>query len=153
MSDVQVMTLNFIHIFIVTGNFLYGCVMRPASQRFFIYSCICLRILIISYLATFLGTNSLSVRMSRKAINQSINPDWPTGISNRCSGDQVTCFYIWCIGDQMMSVYITCTGEQVTCVYIRFIGEQVTRVYNGRIGELDMCLHRVYWWIGDRFLH
>jgi len=47
--------------------------MRPASQRFFIHSCIYLRILIISYLATFLGTNSLSVLMCRKAVNQSIN--------------------------------------------------------------------------------
>jgi len=28
--------------------------------------------LIISYLATFLGTNSLSVMMCRKAVNQSI---------------------------------------------------------------------------------
>jgi len=69
---VQGMTLNCIHIFIVTGSFLYWCVMRPASQRFFIYSCIYLQILIISYLATFLGTNSLSVLMCRKAVNQSI---------------------------------------------------------------------------------
>jgi len=46
--------------------------MRPASQRFFIHSCIYIRILIISYLATFLGTNSLSVLMCRKAVNQSI---------------------------------------------------------------------------------
>jgi len=68
------MTLNCIHIFIVSGSFLYWCVMRPASQRFFIHSCIYLRILIISYLATFLGTNSLSVLMCRKAVNQSINP-------------------------------------------------------------------------------
>jgi len=45
--------------------------MRPASQRFFIHSCIYLRILIISYLATFLGDNSLSVLMCRKAVNQS----------------------------------------------------------------------------------
>jgi len=29
--------------------------------------------MIISYLATFLGTNSLSVLMCRKAVNQSIN--------------------------------------------------------------------------------
>jgi len=47
--------------------------MRPASQRSFIHSCIYLRILILSYLATFLGTNSLSVLMCRKAVNQSIN--------------------------------------------------------------------------------
>jgi len=47
--------------------------MRPASQRFFIHSCIYLLILIISYLATFLGNNSLSVLMCRKAVNQSIN--------------------------------------------------------------------------------
>jgi len=73
LSDVQGMTLNFIHIFIVNGSFLYWCVMRPASQRFFILSCIYLRILIISYLATFLGTNSHSVLISRKAVNQSIN--------------------------------------------------------------------------------
>jgi len=66
------MTLNCIHIFIVTGGFLYWCVMRLANQRFFINSCIYLRILIISYLATFLGTNSLSVLMCRNAVNQSI---------------------------------------------------------------------------------
>jgi len=30
------MTLNCIHIFIVTGSLLYWCVMRPTSQRFFI---------------------------------------------------------------------------------------------------------------------
>jgi len=65
-------SLNCIHIFIVTGSFLYWCVMRPASQRFFIRSCMYLRILIISYLATFLGTNSLSVLMCRRAVNQSI---------------------------------------------------------------------------------
>jgi len=47
--------------------------MRPASQCFFIHSCIYLRILIISYLATFLGTNSLSLLMCREAVDQSIN--------------------------------------------------------------------------------
>jgi len=67
------MTLNCSHIFIVTGSFLYWCVMRPACRRFFIHSCIYLRILIISYLATFLGTNSLSVLKCRKAVNQSTN--------------------------------------------------------------------------------
>jgi len=46
--------------------------MRLASQRFFIHNCIYLRILIISYLATFLGSNSLSVLMCRKTVNQSI---------------------------------------------------------------------------------
>jgi len=54
--------------------------MRPASQRFFIHSCIYLRISIISYLATFLlGTNSLSVLMCRKAVNQStmVVRRWP----------------------------------------------------------------------------
>jgi len=66
------MTLNCIHIFIVTGSFLYWCVMRPASKRFFIHGCIYRWILIISYLATFLGTNSLYVLMCRKAVNQSI---------------------------------------------------------------------------------
>jgi len=44
--------------------------MRPASQRFFKHRCIYLRIVIISYLATFLCTNSLSVLMCRKAVNQ-----------------------------------------------------------------------------------
>jgi len=67
------MTLNCIHIFIVTGSFLHWCVMRPASQRFFIHSWIYWRILIISYLATFLSTdNSLYMLMCRKAVNQSI---------------------------------------------------------------------------------
>jgi len=65
------MTLNCIHIFIVTGSYLYWCVMRLASQRFFIHSCIYLRIWIISYLVTFLGTYSLSVLKCRKAVNQS----------------------------------------------------------------------------------
>jgi len=51
---VRRMTFNCIHIFIVTGSVLYCCVLRPASQRFFIHSCIYLRILIITYLATFL---------------------------------------------------------------------------------------------------
>jgi len=37
------------------------------------HGCIYLRILIISYLATFLATNSLSVLMCCKAVNQSIN--------------------------------------------------------------------------------
>jgi len=69
--DVLGMTLNCIHMFIVTGSFLYWCGMRPASMRFFILSCIYQRILVISFLATFLGTNSLSVRMCRKAVNQS----------------------------------------------------------------------------------
>jgi len=66
------MTLNCIHIFIVTGSFLYWWLMRPASQRFFIHSFFYLRILIISYLATFHGTNRLSVLMCLKAVNQSI---------------------------------------------------------------------------------
>jgi len=47
--------------------------MRPASKRFFIHSCIYRRILIISYLATSRGTNSLSMLMCRRAVNQSIN--------------------------------------------------------------------------------
>jgi len=59
--------------FIVCGSFLYCCVMRPASQRFFIHNYIHLRILFISNLVTFFGTNSLSVLMCRKAVNQSIN--------------------------------------------------------------------------------
>jgi len=45
--------------------------MRPASQRFFIHSCIYILIMIISYLETFLGTNSLSVLMCCKAVDQS----------------------------------------------------------------------------------
>jgi len=69
------MTLNCILIFIATGSFLYWCVIRPASQCFFIHSCIYLRTLIISYLATFLGINGLSVLMCRKAVNQSIDFD------------------------------------------------------------------------------
>jgi len=70
---VQGMTLNCIRIFIVAGSFLHWCVMRPASQRFFIHSCIYLQILVISYFATFLGTNNLFGLMCRKAVNQSIN--------------------------------------------------------------------------------
>jgi len=53
---------------------------RRASQRFFIHSCIYLRILIISYLASFLGTDSLSVLIFcssvKQSINQSINQPW-----------------------------------------------------------------------------
>jgi len=86
------MALNCIHIFIVTGSFLYWCVMRLASQRFFIHSCIYLRILLISYLATFLGTNSLSVLMCHKAVNLSICSQimyllYPcTWFTNQCCG-------------------------------------------------------------------
>jgi len=69
------MMLNCIHIFIFSGSFLYWCVMWPAFQRFFIHSCFYLRILIISYLATFFGTNSLSVLMCRKEVNQSIKQE------------------------------------------------------------------------------
>jgi len=52
--------------------------MRLASQCFFIHSCIYKLILIISYLATFLGNNSLSKRMCHKAVNQSIHVYYPT---------------------------------------------------------------------------
>jgi len=48
---------------------------HEASQSAFLHTQLYyLRILIISYLATFLGTNSLSVLMCHKAVNQSINP-------------------------------------------------------------------------------
>jgi len=78
------MTLNCIHTewcpghdvklhphFHCSGSFLYWCVVGPASQHFFMRSCIYLRILIISYLATFLGTNSISVLMYHEVVNQS----------------------------------------------------------------------------------
>jgi len=44
-----------------------------SALRFFIHNCIHLRILIISNLVTFLGTDSLYVLMCREAVNQSIN--------------------------------------------------------------------------------
>jgi len=67
------MTLNCIHIFIVTGNFLYRCVMRPAMQSAFLQT--------QSYLSTNLDhifSNvsrhySLFVLMYRTAVNQSTN--------------------------------------------------------------------------------
>jgi len=78
------MTLNCIHIFIVTGSFLYWCVMKPASQRFCIHRCI----LIISYLTTFLGINSLSMLMCRKTVNQStrepLNTEGASGYFRFC---------------------------------------------------------------------
>jgi len=73
------MTLNCIQTFIVTGSFLYWCVMRPASQRFF--SCIHLRISITSCLSTFLG--------NLIAVKQSINK-W-TNISRETSSLQLQC--------------------------------------------------------------
>jgi len=79
----QGMTLYCIRIFIVTVSFLYWYVMRPARQRLCIHSCIYLRILIISYLATFLGTNSLSVLMCRKAVKQS--PEWTISLRQLAS--------------------------------------------------------------------
>jgi len=63
--------------------------LKPASQSFFIHSCIYLRIFIISYLATFLGTNSLSVLMCRKAINQSINQPSPLILKSSSPSPQV----------------------------------------------------------------
>jgi len=53
------MTLNCIHIFIITGSFLYDVLAGQSDQRFFIHNCIDLRIWIISSLATFPGTKSL----------------------------------------------------------------------------------------------
>jgi len=68
------MTLNCFHIFIVTGSFCSDVSWSwPVSVSSFIHSCIYLRILIISCLAMFLGTNSLSELMCHKAVNQSIN--------------------------------------------------------------------------------
>jgi len=67
------MTLNCIHIFIITGSFFVLMCHEAGQSAFFIYSCIYLQILIISYLATYLGTNSLSVLMCCKAVNQSIS--------------------------------------------------------------------------------
>jgi len=52
---------------------------EAGQAAFFIHSYMYLRILIISYLATFLGTISLSVLMCRKAVNQS------TEITSICS--------------------------------------------------------------------
>jgi len=75
------MTLNCIHIFFVTCSFLYWCVMRPVSQRFLIHCSIYVLILIISYLATFLGTNSLYVLMCRKAVIQTLQ-NFTTGYPN-----------------------------------------------------------------------
>jgi len=46
-------------------------------------STINLRILIISYLGTFIGSNSLSVLMCRKAVNQSVIS--ASTRSNRCT--------------------------------------------------------------------
>jgi len=64
------MTLNCIHTFIVTGSFLYWCVIRPASKRFIRHSCIYLRILILSYLQRFL---SLIAFLCWCVVKQSIN--------------------------------------------------------------------------------
>jgi len=105
------MTLNCIHIFIITVSFLYWCVMRPASQRFFIHSCIYLRILIISYLATFLGTNSLSVLMCRKAVNQSTYVLAILGMTLNCIHIFIVTgsFLYWCVmrsASQRFFIYI-----------------------------------------------
>jgi len=77
------MTLNGIHtvfhIFIVTGGIFVLWCYEAASLQFYIHACIYLQILIISCLATFLGTKSLSVLIivqSSQSINQSIN--WRT---------------------------------------------------------------------------
>jgi len=76
--------INCIHISLSLDSFFYWCIWdRPVSvSSYTLHSCIYLRILIISYLATFLGTNtnSLSVLISRKAVNQSIN-----SFSSQCS--------------------------------------------------------------------
>jgi len=94
--------LNCIHIFIVTGNFLYWCVMRPVSQCFFIHSCIYLRILIISYLATFLGNNSLYV-MCCKAVSQSTFKLWKSALAffpiNNFQLQSCSCTYVWMINN------------------------------------------------------
>jgi len=73
------MTLKCIHNFIVTSSFLYWCVMRPISQRFFIHSCIYLCIFYHILLSNF-SWHCRSVLMCRKEVNQSINQSvcrWP----------------------------------------------------------------------------
>jgi len=78
------MTLNCIHIFIVTGSSLYWCAMRPTNQHFFIHSCIYLRILIISCsTSTILGSNGLNstdVPLSKKQTNVTsvLQSSWKT---------------------------------------------------------------------------
>jgi len=81
------MTLNCIHILIVTGSF-FVLMCHEAGHAVSVSSlsshrCIYLRILIISYLATFLGTNSLYVLMCRKAVSQSIKQSIETIMSNK----------------------------------------------------------------------
>jgi len=87
--------INCIHIFIVTGSFLYWCVMRPARQRFFIHSSCYLRILFISYLATFLGTNNLSALMCHKAVNQSINQSMLIQCFQQWNDQDMVHFEVW----------------------------------------------------------
>jgi len=127
------MTLNCIHIFIVTGSFLYWCVMRLASQRFFIHSCIYLRILIISYLATFLGTNSLSVLMCRKAVNQSIKHILPR---SSCP------FIYFCAGHKHISTnrhpFMLASTFQVAKWSQMFMSHHICNTYNTHLLEWNL---------------
>jgi len=112
-SDVQGIMLNCIHIFIVFGSFLYWCVMSPASQRFFIHSCIYLLILIISYSATFLGTNSLSVLMCRIAVNQSIHL-WAHGHETDMSAaPQIWVLSLLMIGSEFTYLCFRCRATRL----------------------------------------
>jgi len=63
------MTLNCVHIFIVTGSFLYWYVMRPASQRYFIHSKLYwayLRSLSSRYLPTYYGRSTAVIWLSSR---------------------------------------------------------------------------------------
>jgi len=102
--------------------------MRPASQRFFIHSCIYLRILIISYLATFLGNAALIAFLCwcavKQSISQSINQSvvvhyfmcWQEAVS-------VVVHYFMCWKDAVSVVvhYFMCWQEAVSVVLHYFM--------------------------------
>jgi len=103
--------------------------MRPASQCFFIHSCIYLRILIISYLATFLGTNSLYVMICRKAVNQSIVTIWTSYCLSKNCVANVTFFEVGIFLSSMLINHGRMDAE--------FLGLSSSRVC---LPNADMCL-------------
>jgi len=128
--------------------------MGPASQRFFIHRCIYLRILIISCLATFRGTNSLSVLMCRKAVNQSINQSIrimllcnhsPVSGPWYCAiilvyQDHITVLSFTCIRTMLLCYHSGVSGPYY-CVFIHLYQDHVTVLSFSCIRTMLLCYH------------
>jgi len=125
--------------------------MRPAILRFFKHSCIYLRIQIISYLATFLGTNCLSVLMCRKAVSQSIDQSinqstYSSIASSRCMLSSTTCGWGQPLDRSRMSQiagrYMR-MRHYIVYIYIYTVNDSTKRAHT--FAEVPAILKPIHW--------